>query len=149
MNEPQQQDLSSVMQVRSNPSLYLSPGKTPSLRDVALELANDALYLGAQRVVIELLESWFLVAASSDWVLQGSKHAVPEVFFRIQLFHSYRRNATRATILPLAFAQNVITFLAGEPTVLVGCKNGFQEVQAFVEVRHPLDRVVAFQGPLL
>ena len=112
---PEPHDLEVLAKVRAEPFAYLSPGRTTSLQDIALELANDAVYLGSEKVSIERFGLWFIVAASDDWLVNGSKWQVPEVFFRIQLFHEYRKNSTRATVLAAAFATEVLTFLGGVP----------------------------------
>jgi hypothetical protein len=132
--------------VRAEPAAYLSPGRTTSLQDIALELANDAVYLESERVSIQRFGLWFIVAASDDWLVKGSKWQVPEVFFRIQLFHEYRKNSTRATVLATAFANEVVTFLGAMPVVVQGTPSDLDALQSIVQTQHSLSRVVAFRG---
>jgi len=146
MPNPSAHDLELIARVRENPRAYLSPGRTTDLRDIALELANDALYLGAEAIDIRRLGLWFLVSASIDWIAQESRWSPPEVFFRIQLFHAYRQNATRATILPTAFAEDVATFVGATGLVVQGCTEGFTELEAYVRAEYRGSRVVAFRG---
>ena len=143
---PTADDLAAVEHVRVNPKFYLSPGRTASLRDVALELASDAIYLDATHVEIRRFDDWHLVAALTDWIALESKRTGPEVFFHVQLFHRYRRNATRATILPVAFAQDVVSYTGASPLVIAGCDQEPVELTCFVESAFPGMRVVAFRG---
>jgi hypothetical protein len=143
---PTPDELAAVEHVRDKPSLYLSPGRTTTPRDIALELANDAIYLEATQVEIRRFEDWYLVASPTDWVTLESRRTSSDVFFRPQLFHKYRQNATRATILPVAFAQDVVTYAESSPTIIAGCDAIPDELTRFVESNLPAMRVVAFRG---
>nr|WP_316643384.1 hypothetical protein [uncultured Roseateles sp.] len=136
-----------LSRVRSNPSFYLAPGRTNDLRDLSLELANDAVYLGADRVAIERFDGWHLVSASVDWITQEAKCSARESFFRLQVFHQYRQNATRAPVLIAAFCSDVAIFLEAEAEVVQGCSSGLQVLAAYVSLNHPSGRVVAIRGP--
>jgi hypothetical protein len=131
--------------VRANPSLYLSPGRSTDARDIALELVNDAVYLGASRASVEQFDGWFIVAAPLDWIVQGSKWSARDSFFRVQIFHVYRQNATRATILATAFCSDVVTFLDGLCEAIQGRESGLPLLSAHVTRFYPSGRVVSIR----
>jgi len=114
---------------------------------LALELTNDAIYLEADEVAIVRHNGWFLVSASNDWILRDSKWSIEEVFFRLHLFHTYRQNASRATVLIAALAHDVVTFMNAVPMIIQGCEEGVEQLTTFVQQRFPTWRVVAFKSP--
>jgi hypothetical protein len=140
-------DLEVLDKVRRNPQFYLSPGRTPVLNDVAVEMASDALYLGGSMVTIAVFQDWYVVSCSSDWIVKESRWSVPEVFFRLQIFHGYRKNATRATVLLPAFFNDVVTIGGDEAIVVKGCDESIDDLLQFIHANASgIARSVAFRG---
>jgi hypothetical protein len=127
--------------------MYLSPGRTVNATDIALELVNDAVYLGAEEVRLLQHEGWTYVAASLDWLSEGSKWTPEEAFFRLEFIHKYRQNANRSTVLLGAFASDIAIFSQSEEAVVLGCAAGTTHLALVVGSRLPLARVIAFRLP--
>ena len=136
-----------IEKIRADPKPYLSPGRSTDFRDIALELVSDALYLGAQDASVHRHGAWTIVASTTDWILQGTKWALEEAFFRIEFIHSYCQNASRATVLVTCFAEDVVTYAHGKSTVIQGNPSDLLDLTALVQQLVPKHRVVAFQHP--
>jgi len=136
-----------IEKIRADPNSYLGPGRTTDFRDIALELVSDALYLGAKDASVHRHGAWTIVASTTDRILKGSKWALEEAFFRIEFIQSYRQNASRATVLVPCFAEDVVTYASGEPTVIQGNPGHCLELTALIQQLFPIHRVVAFQRP--
>ena len=132
--------------VRAHRTIFLGPSGTPDLRELAADLATDALALGIHPVTLEIVDDWYVVAAQQDWITLKSRHPLVECFHRVEIFHEHRRNSCRATVVVNAFAKNVLALGAEGVTVVKGCEHlrpGFTDL---LMQRFPGHRVVAFAG---
>ena len=136
-----------MAKIRRDPTLYMSPGRRAVREDLALELASDAVYLGAKEVLILHNEPWTVVAASTDWISQGSKWQPEECFFRLEFIHQYRNSANRATVLLGAFATDIVVFESSTPTVVLGAASNLEALSQRLRTQASIVRAVAFQMP--
>ena len=92
--------------VRSHPEMFLRSG-VPTGREISLQLADDALFLGAQRVTVVVDGSVVTVLADVDWLRRGvpSECNPRDLFSRIVPFPEFGANAHRSELLVGAFAQ--------------------------------------------
>ena len=134
-----------IEKIRADPALYLSPGRTIVAEDLALELVNDALYLGADEVRVVQHDGWTFVGASMDWLSEGSKWKPEECFFRVEFIHEFRQNANRSAVLLGAFATDIAIFGQDREVAVLGCTEGTDRLAQVVSRRVPLARVVAFR----
>src|SRR5262249_9800233 len=118
----------------------------PDLRELATDLATDALVLGVHPVTVDVIDDWYVVAASRDWITLQSRHPLIECFDRVEIFHEHHQNSTRATVVVKAFAKNVLVLGAEGLTIVKGCENLPDTFADSLMQRFPNQRVVAFSG---
>ena len=140
---PEQRESSSEF-VRRNPTIFVGPGGMPDLRNLAGDLAVDALVLGARSVTVERFNEWFVVAAQEDWITRNTELSLVECFHRIQRFPEHRANSNRTPVVITAFAANVIVLGRDGQTIIKGCGGGVAALAAHLVGRFPGWRVVAF-----
>ncbi len=130
--------------VRRNPEPFVGATGKPDLRNIAGDLAVDALALGEQSVTIERFQEWFIVAAKGDWLTRNTELSLVECFHRLQSFPEHRENSNRSTVVVTAFAANVLALGPEGQTVIKGCQCELGALAAYLHSRFPGWRVVAF-----
>jgi hypothetical protein len=132
--------------VRRNPEPFVGATGKPDLRDIAGNLAVDALVLGELSVTVERFEEWFAVAAKGDWITRNTELSLVECFHRIQRFPEHRENTNRAPVIVTAFAANVLVLGPEGQTIIKGCQGELAALTNHLHGRFPGWRVVAFSS---
>jgi hypothetical protein len=99
--------------------MYFPHGVTPAA--ICLNLAEDALELGATHVRVDNVDNWRIVSADVDWLRLPQHRLVPlDRLFVGMHVHPSRVNGIRSEIFVGAFAVAAYVAAPGEVNAVVG-----------------------------
>jgi hypothetical protein len=106
--------------VRENPKMFLS-FETATGFELCSKILIDAMTSGAQPVVVDKQENWWIVASRTNWISNNADGiAASDLFRRIHPNPRAGANAMRNEILLAAFADQIVLFQDGEFEVIRG-----------------------------
>lgn len=135
--------LDPIAHIQSNPDMYLRGGQVDAV-ELARQLAGDAIYLGAKRAQVMVVNEWLLVAADVDWMQKSGQTDANEAFNRIIPFPQAGVNSMRSEVLLSAFADDVFTADADGHQVIKGTAPTDKDVYRAAKEEN-WARVVAFR----
>jgi hypothetical protein len=96
-----------IEHIKKNKEMYL--GTNTVHPDVlASYVANDALVLGASKVIISYENYWYIIGSNIDWLMKGHDRRLQEIFTRSLILEGGGQNAFRREPLIMAFAEHIV-----------------------------------------
>ncbi|MCA9039336.1 MAG: hypothetical protein KDA65_03205 [Planctomycetaceae bacterium] len=129
------------------PDMYISPDKDP--RKMAAQIAEEAFILTKGPVYLNRIDEWYIIAAENDWLANPKcfegEPEIQKLFRSIIAFPEWGDNSMYGEVLLTVFAQQVVTWLSGERTIIKGDETEIDELERVVNDHPEWKRVVAFR----
>ncbi|QDU93361.1 hypothetical protein [Lignipirellula cremea] len=127
--------------IREHPEIYLEDGANVTGSSLMCRLLADVLVNNNCQVVIQRLESWWIIGSDVDWA--GT--AQNQVFYTIVPFPQAGQNCFHAEVLLTVFARDVVVFSGNSHTVIVGATSVSEEILNFRRNLPFLNRMIGFR----
>lgn len=129
--------------IKNNPDRFLRHNNLGL--ELTTNIVGDALLLVNEPITALNQSKWWIVSCESDWLMNTSDYTVEEIFSRIIPLPEAGQNSMRSEILLTAFANDVVTILGKEITVIKGSLDT-QNKQLFdLKNNNLTKRIVAFR----
>jgi hypothetical protein len=129
--------------IKNNPERFLRQNNLGL--ELSTNLVGDALLLVDKPVTALKQSEWWIVFCESDWILKKSDYTIEEMFSRIIPFPEAGQNSMRSEVLLTAFANDVVTTLDNEITVIKGGLDTRDEKVFNSQSNNLAKRIVAFR----